>query len=107
MAPTATTAAPSGGKAKFSTQQIIDLESEYSAYVPDSRVEHFANGSVTTTTLFLCTLSYPYSGRSGMQRRLHPPEQSLTDNSCIERGEGAYVWDPEGNKYLDFLAAYS
>lgn len=26
---------------------------------------------------------------------------------CMERGEGAKVWDPEGNEYLDFLAAYS
>jgi ornithine--oxo-acid transaminase len=25
----------------------------------------------------------------------------------IARGEGARVWDPEGNEYLDFLAAYS
>lgn len=26
---------------------------------------------------------------------------------CFERGLGAHVWDPEGNEYLDFLAAYS
>ncbi len=25
----------------------------------------------------------------------------------IERGEGVWVWDVEGNRYLDFLAAYS
>jgi len=25
----------------------------------------------------------------------------------LERGEGVWVWDVEGNKYLDFLAAYS
>jgi len=25
----------------------------------------------------------------------------------LERGEGAWVWDVEGNKYLDCLAAYS
>ncbi|KAI9202720.1 pyridoxal phosphate-dependent transferase [Polychytrium aggregatum] len=25
----------------------------------------------------------------------------------LSRGEGAHVWDPEGNKYLDFLSAYS
>ena len=25
----------------------------------------------------------------------------------IARGDGAYVWDPEGNKYYDFLSAYS
>ena len=25
----------------------------------------------------------------------------------IERAEGVWVWDPEGNKYLDMLAAYS
>jgi len=25
----------------------------------------------------------------------------------LERGEGVYVWDPEGNKYFDFLSAYS
>jgi len=25
----------------------------------------------------------------------------------IQRGEGCWVWDVEGNKYLDFLAAYS
>ena len=25
----------------------------------------------------------------------------------LHRGEGAWVWDVEGNKYLDFLAAYS
>ena len=25
----------------------------------------------------------------------------------IARGEGVYVWDPEGNKYFDFLSAYS
>ena len=25
----------------------------------------------------------------------------------IERGEGIYVWDPEGKKYMDFLSAYS
>ncbi|MCD4819112.1 MAG: ornithine--oxo-acid transaminase [Candidatus Cloacimonetes bacterium] len=25
----------------------------------------------------------------------------------IAEGEGAYVWDPEGNKYFDFLSAYS
>ena len=23
------------------------------------------------------------------------------------RGEGVYLWDPEGNKYFDFLSAYS
>ncbi|OXG99922.1 ornithine-oxo-acid transaminase, partial [Cryptococcus neoformans A5-35-17] len=26
---------------------------------------------------------------------------------CFEKGEGAHVWDPEGNEYLDFLSAYS
>lgn len=31
----------------------------------------------------------------------HPLDVVLT------RGEGAWVWDVEGNKYLDFLAAYS
>ena len=25
----------------------------------------------------------------------------------IEKGEGIWVWDVEGNKYLDFLSAYS
>ena len=25
----------------------------------------------------------------------------------LERGKGIYVWDPEGNKYFDFLSAYS
>ncbi len=25
----------------------------------------------------------------------------------LEKGEGVYVWDPEGNKYFDFLSAYS
>jgi ornithine--oxo-acid transaminase len=25
----------------------------------------------------------------------------------LDRGEGIYVWDPEGNKYYDFLSAYS
>jgi len=25
----------------------------------------------------------------------------------IERGEGVWVWDVEGNKYLDMLSAYS
>ncbi|CAG8519781.1 2111_t:CDS:2 [Acaulospora morrowiae] len=25
----------------------------------------------------------------------------------FSRGDGAYVWDPEGNKYMDFLCAYS
>jgi ornithine--oxo-acid transaminase len=25
----------------------------------------------------------------------------------IAKGDGAYVWDPEGNKYFDFLSAYS
>ena len=25
----------------------------------------------------------------------------------IERGEGVWVWDVEGRKYMDFLAAYS
>jgi ornithine--oxo-acid transaminase len=25
----------------------------------------------------------------------------------IARGEGVYVWDPEGNRYFDFLSAYS
>ncbi|MDP8231080.1 MAG: ornithine--oxo-acid transaminase [Candidatus Zophobacter franzmannii] len=25
----------------------------------------------------------------------------------IAKGEGAFVWDPEGNKYYDFLSAYS
>ena len=25
----------------------------------------------------------------------------------LERGEGVYVWDVEGKKYYDFLAAYS
>lgn len=28
-------------------------------------------------------------------------------SSCIAKGEGARVWDPEGKEYLDFLAAYS
>ncbi len=31
----------------------------------------------------------------------HPLEVALN------RGEGAYVWDVDGNKYLDFLSAYS
>jgi ornithine--oxo-acid transaminase len=26
---------------------------------------------------------------------------------ALERGEGIYVWDAEGNRYLDFLAGYS
>ena len=26
---------------------------------------------------------------------------------ALERGEGIYVWDTEGNRYLDFLAGYS
>ncbi|KAL7421936.1 ornithine aminotransferase [Cryptotrichosporon argae] len=26
---------------------------------------------------------------------------------CFDRAKGAKVWDPEGNEYLDFLAAYS
>lgn len=25
---------------------------------------------------------------------------------CMERGEGAYFWDVDGNKYIDYLAAY-
>ena len=25
----------------------------------------------------------------------------------LERGEGIFVWDVEGNRYFDFLAAYS
>lgn len=25
----------------------------------------------------------------------------------LEKGEGLYVWDVEGKKYMDFLAAYS
>ena len=25
----------------------------------------------------------------------------------LEKGEGVYVWDVEGKKYFDFLAAYS
>ncbi len=25
----------------------------------------------------------------------------------LDKGEGVYVWDPEGNKYYDFLSAYS
>ena len=25
----------------------------------------------------------------------------------LERGEGVFVWDPEGNRYYDFLSAYS
>ena len=25
----------------------------------------------------------------------------------LNRGEGIYVWDVEGNKYVDFLSAYS
>lgn len=28
-------------------------------------------------------------------------------NVVIEKGEGSWVWDVEGNKYLDFLSAYS
>jgi ornithine--oxo-acid transaminase len=28
-------------------------------------------------------------------------------NVVLERGEGAYVWDIEGRRYLDFLSAYS
>ncbi|WP_430973971.1 ornithine--oxo-acid transaminase [Sunxiuqinia rutila] len=27
--------------------------------------------------------------------------------AVLERGEGIYVWDVEGNRYMDFLAAYS
>lgn len=25
----------------------------------------------------------------------------------LSKGEGVFVWDPEGNKYYDFLSAYS
>ena len=25
----------------------------------------------------------------------------------LAKGEGVYVWDPEGNRYYDFLSAYS
>lgn len=28
-------------------------------------------------------------------------------NVVLERGEGVWVWDVEGNRYLDFLSAYS
>ena len=24
----------------------------------------------------------------------------------LAKGEGIYVWDPEGNRYVDFLSAY-
>ena len=24
----------------------------------------------------------------------------------LERGEGVYVWDVDGNRYIDFLAGY-
>ncbi|KAL1406864.1 ornithine aminotransferase [Vanrija albida] len=66
MAPIATPATQTGpSKAKFSTQEIMNLESEYSAH------------------------------------NYHPLPV------VFERGEGAHVWDPEGNEYLDFLAAYS
>jgi len=33
--------------------------------------------------------------------------KGLIARRCFERGLGAHVWDPEGNEYLDFLAAYS
>ncbi|KAK1924068.1 putative ornithine-oxo-acid transaminase [Papiliotrema laurentii] len=62
---TSTSSGSAGGKAKFSTQEIIEMEHEYSAH------------------------------------NYHPLPV------CFERGEGAHVWDPEGNEYLDFLAAYS
>jgi acetylornithine/succinyldiaminopimelate/putrescine aminotransferase len=25
----------------------------------------------------------------------------------IQKGQGVYVWDPEGRRYLDFLSSYS
>jgi acetylornithine/succinyldiaminopimelate/putrescine aminotransferase len=28
-------------------------------------------------------------------------------DAVIERGEGVYLWDVEGKRYMDFLAAYS
>ncbi|GMK56147.1 hypothetical protein CspeluHIS016_0212030 [Cutaneotrichosporon spelunceum] len=62
---TIATAVPVKAKANFSTQDIVNLETEYSAH------------------------------------NYHPLPV------CLERGEGAHVWDPEGNEYLDFLAAYS
>ncbi|WVR06849.1 ornithine-oxo-acid transaminase [Kwoniella sp. DSM 27419] len=67
MSPVAThtNGAANGGKAKFSTQEVMDMEHQYSAH------------------------------------NYHPLPV------CFERGEGAHVWDPEGNEYLDFLAAYS
>ncbi|ORX35694.1 putative ornithine-oxo-acid transaminase [Kockovaella imperatae] len=52
-------------KNKMSSQEVMDLEHEYSAH------------------------------------NYHPLPV------CFDRGEGAHVWDPEGNEYLDFLAAYS
>jgi hypothetical protein len=57
MAPVATsTTSAAGGKAKYSTQQIVDLESEYSAcvtfvYFTVGRADHDA---ATTTTPSLC-----------------------------------------------------
>jgi ornithine--oxo-acid transaminase len=39
--------------------------------------------------------------------RSTPGRWRILTDSCFERGEGAHVWDPEGNEYLDFLAAYS
>ncbi|WVQ99514.1 ornithine-oxo-acid transaminase [Kwoniella sp. CBS 9459] len=62
---TTTTTTGRGEKASYTTQEVIDLEHEYSAH------------------------------------NYHPLPV------CFERGEGAHVWDPEGNEYLDFLAAYS
>jgi acetylornithine/succinyldiaminopimelate/putrescine aminotransferase len=37
----------------------------------------------------------------------HPSHNYHPLPVVIARGEGARVWDPEGNEYLDFLAAYS
>jgi ornithine--oxo-acid transaminase len=54
------------------------------------------NGSAELSSQKLINLEYDFSAHN-----YHPLPV------VFSKGKGAYVWDPEGNKYMDFLCAYS
>ena len=59
-----------------------------------------------TATVPTTTASAPSSGRATDHLWMHFTRMSSYDHAdvpVIERGEGAYIWDSKGKKYLDAL----
>lgn len=71
-------------------------------------LRHYTKCALYPTTRGLHTVDVNLSSKTAVEY-----EQEFSAHNyhplpvVFEKAKGAHVWDPEGNKYLDFLSAYS